>query len=171
MDIDLRINPHPFCTSCILASIITKAHLKELMIKERALKSIYMDVISSRYRQGLTSKTNIKSYLLMVNTHIRFPKLYGLEETNTKAIIDKQDKCIASLGSWISLAGVTLTGLGQMSAHNLSLRSLKKGCAVHRVNLMLASPEHQETNKLANVVNSAFCVHMHLLLTSFPAAP
>ena len=82
-DVELRIDPDPFCTSCKLSSMNKKARSK-LPLKPRApFKWVFMDIIPSTAPKSLTIDTNFSNYLLIVDAYSNIPNLYGMENITT----------------------------------------------------------------------------------------
>ena len=74
-DVELRIYPDPFCTSCQIYSMNKKARSK-IPLKPRAtFKWVFMYIIPSTAPQSLTSDTTFSNYLLIVDAYSRIPKL------------------------------------------------------------------------------------------------
>ena len=74
-DIELRIDPYPFCTSCQISSIHKKTR-SEISLKPKSpLKWFLMDIIPSTATKSLTSNTNSSNYLLIIDAYSKTPKL------------------------------------------------------------------------------------------------
>ena len=83
-DIELRIYPEPFCTSCQISSMNEKARY-EIPFKTKApFKWVFVDIIPSTASKSLTSDTNFSNYLLIVDAYSKIPKLYGTEKITTE---------------------------------------------------------------------------------------
>ena len=77
-DVELRIDPDPFCTSCQISSMNKKAR-SEIPLKTKApFKWVFMDIIPSTAPKSLTSDTTFSNYLLIVDAYSKIPKLYGM---------------------------------------------------------------------------------------------
>ena len=57
-DVELRIDPNPFCTSCQISSMNKKARSKIPPKTEAPFKWVFMDIIPSTAPKILTSDTN-----------------------------------------------------------------------------------------------------------------
>ena len=83
-DVDLRIDPDPFCTSCQISSMNKKARYK-IPIKPKApFNLVIMDIIPSTTPKSLTSDTTFSNYLLIVDAYSKIPKLYGMDKITTE---------------------------------------------------------------------------------------
>ena len=90
-DVDLRIDPDPFCTSCQISSMIKKAR-SEIPLKPKApFKWVFMDIIPSTAPKTLTTDTTFSNYLLIVDAYSNIPKLYGMEKITTEEVMNKLD--------------------------------------------------------------------------------
>ena len=88
-DVELRIGPETFCTSCQIYSINKKARSK-IPLKPKALfKWVFMDIIPSTAPKILTSDTTFSNYLLSVDAYSKIPKLYGMENITTEEVMYK----------------------------------------------------------------------------------
>ena len=56
-DVDLRIDPDPFCTSCQIYSMNKKARSKIPLKPKAPFKWVFMDIIPSTVPKCLTSET------------------------------------------------------------------------------------------------------------------
>ena len=65
-DVELRIYPDPFCTSCKISSINKKAGYKLPLKPKAPFKWFFMDIIPSTAPKILTNDTNFSNYLLIV---------------------------------------------------------------------------------------------------------
>ena len=93
-DIELRIDPDPFCTSCQISSMNKKARSKNPLKPKSPFKWVFMDIIPSTAPKRLTSSysdTNFSNYLLIVDAYSKIPKLYGMKKITTKEVMDKLD--------------------------------------------------------------------------------
>ena len=90
-DVELKIDPDPFCTSCKFSSMNKKARSKLPLKPKAPFKSVFMDIIPSIAPKSLTSDTNFKNYLLIVDAYSKIPKLYGMENITTAEVMDKLD--------------------------------------------------------------------------------
>ena len=74
-DIELRIDPYPFGTSCKIYSMNKKARSKIPLKPEAPFKWGFMDIIPSTAPQSLTSDTTFSNYLVIVDAYYNIPKL------------------------------------------------------------------------------------------------
>ena len=82
-DIELRIDPDPFCTSCQMSSMNKKARSKIPLKPKAPFKWVFMDIIPSIAPKSLTSDTTFSNYLFIVDAYSNIPKLYGMDKIAT----------------------------------------------------------------------------------------
>ena len=82
-DIELRIDPDPFCASCQISSMNKKARSKIPLNPKSLFKSVFMDIIPSTSSKSFTSDTTVSNFLLIVDAYSKIPKLYGMEKITT----------------------------------------------------------------------------------------
>ena len=82
-DVELRIDPDPFYTSCHISSMNKKAR-SNIPLK-------CMDIIPSTVPKSLTNDTTFYNYLLIVDAYSKIPKLHGMEKITTEEVMDKLD--------------------------------------------------------------------------------
>ena len=82
-DIELRIYPDPFCTSCQISSMNKKARSKIPLKPKAPFKWVFMDIIPSTAPKSLTSDTTLSNYLLIVDAYSKIPNHCGMEKTTT----------------------------------------------------------------------------------------
>ena len=82
-DVDLRIDPDPFGTSCQISSMNKKARSKIPLKPKAPLKWVFMDIIPSTAPKILNSDTNVSNYLLIVDAYSNIPKMYGMDNITT----------------------------------------------------------------------------------------
>ena len=63
-DIELRIYPDPFCTSCQISSMNKKAGYKIPLKAKSPFKWVFMDIITSTAPRSLTSDTTFSNCIL-----------------------------------------------------------------------------------------------------------
>ena len=90
-DIELRIDPYPFCTSCKISSMNKKARSKIPLKPKAPFKWVFMDIIPSTAPKSLTSDTSFSDHLLIVDAYSKIPKLYGMDNITTEKVMDKLD--------------------------------------------------------------------------------
>ena len=66
-DIELRIDPDPFFTSCQISSMNKKARSKIPLKPKSPFKWVFMNIITSTAPKSLTFDTNVSNYLLIVD--------------------------------------------------------------------------------------------------------
>ena len=65
-DVELRIDPDPFCTSCQISSMNKNARSKIPLKPKATSKWVFMDIFPSTAPKFLTSKKTFSNYLLIV---------------------------------------------------------------------------------------------------------
>ena len=90
-DIELRIYPYPFCTSCQISSMNKKSRSKITFKPKAPFKWVFMEIIPSTASKSLTSDTTFSNYLLIFDAYSKIPKLYGMEKIATEEVMDKLD--------------------------------------------------------------------------------
>ena len=90
-DLELRIHPDPFCTSCQISSMNKKARAKILLKPKAPFKWIFMGIVPSTAPTRLTSDTTFSNYLLIVDAYSKILKLYGMDKITTEEVMDKLD--------------------------------------------------------------------------------
>ena len=78
-DIELRIDPDPFCTSCQISAINKKASSKDQLKPKAPFKWIFMDIIPATPPKCLTRGTTFSNCILIVDAYSKTSKLYGME--------------------------------------------------------------------------------------------
>ena len=68
-DIELRIDPDPFCTSCQISSMNKKARSKDTLNSKAPFRWVFMDIIPESAPTRLTSDTNFSNYILIDDTY------------------------------------------------------------------------------------------------------
>ena len=150
-DVEIRMDPDPFCTSCKVATITKKSRSKQPLDPVGPLKWVFMDIIPSPHSKSIDKEACFANYLLVVDAYSRVPRLFGLEEMTTEAVMDKLDEFQARFGrvdefGWWDMERITADAGPQFTSEQF-----KEGCQVRGVRLTLAAPEHQEMNGMAEV--------------------
>ena len=78
-DIELRIYPKPFCTSCNISSINKRLGLKSI-IPNGTFQVDFMDIIPSTAPKYFTGETTFSKHILIVNSYSKISKLYGMDK-------------------------------------------------------------------------------------------
>ena len=90
-DVELRIDPDPFFTSCKIVSMNKKAIYKLPLRPKSPFRWVVMDIIPSTAPKSLTNDTNFQNYLLIVDAYSKIPELYGMENITTAEVMYKLD--------------------------------------------------------------------------------
>ena len=72
-DIELRVYPDPFCTSCQISTINKKARSKIFLKSKTPFKWVFMDIIPDTSSKTLTKDTTFANYLLIVDACYNIP--------------------------------------------------------------------------------------------------
>ena len=90
-DIYLRIDLHPFFTSCQISSMNKMTRSKDPQKTKAPFKWVFMDTVPSTAPKRFRSDTTFSNYLLIVDTYSKIPKLYCMEKITTEEVMDKLD--------------------------------------------------------------------------------
>ena len=77
-EIYFKVYPDPLCTSCQIDTSECQA----------TLKWVLMEIIPSTSTKSSTKDTTFANYLLIVDDYSNITKLYGMENINTKEVMD-----------------------------------------------------------------------------------
>ena len=75
-DIEIRIDPDHFCTSCQISSMNKNSRSKIPLKPKAPFKWVYMDIIPSMAPKFLTSDTNFFNYILIFYAYFNIPEIY-----------------------------------------------------------------------------------------------
>ena len=104
-DVELRIYPVPFCTSCQISSMNKKARSNISLKPKAPFKWVFMDIIPSTAPKSLTSDTTFSNYLLIVDAYSKIPKLYGTDKSQQKKLWTNWTCSSPDLGKFTNLDG------------------------------------------------------------------
>ena len=104
-DVEIRIYPDPFFTSCQISSMNKKSRSKIPLKPKAPFKWVFMDIIPSTKLKRLTSDTILSHYILIVDAYSKIPKLDGAEKITTEEVMDKLDMFQSIFGKWTNLDG------------------------------------------------------------------
>ena len=90
-DVDPRIDPYPFCTSCQIYSMNKMAGSKIPLKPKAPFKCVFMYTIPSTAPIVLRSDTTFSNYNLVVDAYSKIPKIYGMEKITTEEVMNKLD--------------------------------------------------------------------------------
>ena len=90
-DIELGIDPDPFCTSCQISSMNKKARSTIPLKPKAPVKWVFMYIVPSTALKRFTSDTTFSKYLLIFETYSKITKIYGMEKITTEEVMDKLD--------------------------------------------------------------------------------
>ena len=145
-DVELRIDPDPFCTSCQISSMNKKAGSNIPLNPNAPFKWVFMDIIPSTAPKSLNSDTFFSNYLLIFGAYSNIPKLYGMEKITTEEIMDKLDMFQSRFGKIDQFELWDLEIISADAGTQFTLTEFKYECQTYGVRLTLAAPEHQDMN-------------------------
>ena len=123
-----------------------------------------MDIIPSTAPKSLTSDTKISNCLLTVYAYSKIPKTYGMENIMTEEVMDKLDMFLSRFGKIDEFGWWGLEIISADSGKQFTLTEFKEECQTRGVHLILAAPEHQETNGQVKVAWRTLCKIAHSLM-------
>ena len=141
-DVELRIDPDPFCTSCQISSMNEKARYNIPLKPKAPFKWVFMDIILSTAPKSLTSDTTFSNCLFIVDAYSKIPKLYGMENITTAEVMEKLDmfqsrfRKIDQFGWW------DLEIIAADAGTQFTSTEFKDECQTCGVRLTLEAPEH-----------------------------
>ena len=142
-DIEIRIDPDPFCTSCQISSMDESARSKTPLKPKAPFKWVFMDIIPSTAPKRLTSDTTFSTFLLIVDAYSKISKLYGTEEITTEEFMDKLDMFQSISGKIDEFGRWYLEIISVYSGTQFTVTNFKEEFQTCKVHLTLAAPEHQ----------------------------
>ena len=74
-DIEFRIDPDPFYTSCYISSMNKRLDPKNPLNPKAPFKWVLMDIISTTAPKRLTIETTFPDYFLFHDAYSKFPNL------------------------------------------------------------------------------------------------
>ena len=90
-DVEPRVDPDLFFTSCQISTINKKAISKTSLKSKTPFKWVFMDIIPAISSKISTKDNTFSNYLLIVDAYSRIPKLYVMKNTTTEAVIENID--------------------------------------------------------------------------------
>ena len=90
-DIDLRVDPDPFCISRQISTINKRSCSKTPLKSKTPYKQFFVYIIPATSSKILTDDTNFDNYLLFVDDYSIIPKLCVMENITTEEFIDRLD--------------------------------------------------------------------------------
>ena len=146
-DVELRIYPDPFGTSCQISSMNKKARSNIPLKPKAPFKWVFMDIIPSTAPKSLTSDTTFSNYLLIVDAYSKIPKLYGMEKITTEEVMDKLDVFQSRFGKIDQFGWWYLERISADAGTQFASTDFKDECQTRGVHLTLVATEHQYMNK------------------------
>ena len=139
-DVELRIDPDPFCTSCQISSMNKKARSNIPLKPKAPFKRVFMDIIPSTAPKSLTSDTTFSNYLLIVYAYSNIPKVYGMDNITTVEVMDKLDMFHSIFGKIDQFGWWDLERISADAGTQFTSTEFKEECQTREVCLMLAAP-------------------------------
>ena len=173
-DVELRIDPDPFFTSCKISSMNKKARSKLPLKPKAPFKWVFMDIIPHIVPKSLTNDTTSSNYLLIVDAYSKIPKLYGMENITTVEVMEKLDMFQSRFGKIDQFGWWDLEKTSADAGTQFTSTDFKDEFKTHRVFLALAAPEHQDMNRqfevtwrtLRTVAHATFSKSLQLVCSS-----
>ena len=97
-DVEVKLSPDPFCTSCKIATITKRNRSKVPMGADRPLARVFMDIIPAPHKFSFDPNCDFSHYLLIVDTYSRIPRFGGLNDLHSEAVMDKIEEFVARYG-------------------------------------------------------------------------
>ena len=85
-DLELKMYPYTFCTSCQISSMDKKARSKIPLKPKAPFKWVFMDIVPSTAPKSLTSDTTVSNYLLIVDAYPNIPKIMVWRKSQQKKL-------------------------------------------------------------------------------------
>ena len=124
-DIELIIDPDPFCTSCQIYSMNNKTGSKIPLNPKVTFKWIFMEIVPSTSPKHLTSGITFYNYILSVDAYSEIPKRYIMEKIPTEEVMDKLDMFQCRFGKLDEFGWWDLERISTDTGTHLTLRDLK----------------------------------------------
>ena len=163
-DVDLRIYPDTFCTSCQISSMNKKARSKIPLKPKAPFKWVFMDIISSTAPKILTSDTMFYNYLLIVDAYSKIPKRYGMGNIKTEEVMDKLDMFQSRFGKMDQFGWWYLERISAHADTQFTLTEFKDESQPRGFHLTLVPPEHQDMNGQVEVTWRTLRTVAHALM-------
>ena len=138
-DVELRIYPDPFCTSCQISSMNKNSRSKITLKPKAPFKWFFMDIIPSTAPKILTSDTTFSNYLLIVDAYSKIPKLYGMENITTEEVMEKLNMFQSRFGQIDQFGWWDLERISADVGTQFPLTEVKDECQTCGVCLTLAA--------------------------------
>ena len=132
-DVELRIYPDPFCTSCKISSMNKKARSKIPLKPKAPFKWVFMDIIISTASKSLTNDTTFYNYLLIVDAYSKIPTFYGMENITIAEVMDKLDMFQSRFGKIDEFGWWDLEIFSADAGTQFTLTKFKEECQTHGV--------------------------------------
>ena len=124
-DVELRIDPDPFCISCKISSMNKKARSKIPLKPKAPFKWVFMGIIPSTAPKSLANDTTFSNYLLIVDAYSKIPKLYGMENITTAEVMDTLDMFQSIFGKIDQFGWWDLERISEYAGTQFTLKELK----------------------------------------------
>ena len=120
-DVELRIDPDPFFTSCQIPSMNKKDRSKIPPKPKAPFKWVFMDIVPSTASKSLIIDTTFSNYISIVDAYSNIPKLYGMEKITIEEVMDKVDMFQSRFGKidkfgWWDLERISADAVTQFTS-------------------------------------------------------
>ena len=146
-----------------------KARSKIPLKPKAPFKWGFMDIIPSTASKILTIDTTFYNYLLIVDAYSKITKLYGMEKTTIKEVMENLDIFQSRFGKIDEFGWWNLERISVDAGTQFTSTEFKEECQNRGVHLTLAAPGNQEMNGQIEVTwrNLRTIAHSLMLLTRF----
>ena len=108
-----------------------------------------MDIIPAPHKSSFDPNCGFSNYLLIVDTYSRIPRMCGLNELHSEAVMDKIEEFVARYGEvnkfgWWNIGRIQADAGPQFTSEEFLQKCVKRG-----IHLSLDAPEHQEQNEIS----------------------
>ena len=138
-DIELKIYPDPFFTSCQIYSMKKRLGLKSIKSKS-TLQVGFNGHNTINSTKNLTSNTTCSNCFLIFGAYSKIPKLYGTDKISTDKVMDKLDVSQSRFGKIDKFGWWDLERISADAETQFISIELKEECQTRGFHLKLAAP-------------------------------
>ena len=121
-------------------------------------------MIPSTAPKILTSGTKFSIYLLIVDAHLKIPKLSGLENITIEEVMDNMDMIQSRFGKIDEFGWCDLERISADAGTQFTSTEFKEEFRTRGIHLTLSAPEHQEMNGQVKVTWITLRIIPHSLM-------